>query len=324
MDKKAIAIIGIVLILAAIPLTVYLLEKRQELRTGAVASTVLSFPTEVNKRVGDSFAVNIQIDTGENQVSGADLEITFDPNVLECLSLSPGTFLVNPNSWYERIDNDSGRIVYTLGSFDSRRGSGVFASIDFRAKNAGTSPLRFEAGTSVAGIGENEALQETVSGTVIVSGGDVTPTPTSTPTPSGTPTPTPTPPPGGYLKIGLLKAWFQQQKDLLGRGHKGAVILALKQGGNVVLEKAVELDGNGEARDVELPGVGAGTYDAFVYQAGYLTKKLAGVSVGEGSELDFTKGGEEYFLVGDFNGDQEVNVLDFSIFVDSYGEQGEE
>jgi len=312
MDKRTIAVISIVLILAAIPLTVYLLEKRQELRTGAVASTVLSFPTGVDKRVGDSFAVDIQIDTGENRVSGADLEITFDPNVLECLSLSPGNFLVNPNAWYEDIDNDSGRIVYTLGSFDSRRGSGVFASIDFRAKNVGTSPLRFGAGTSVAGIGEDEALQETVSGTVIVSEGGVTPTPT------------PTPPPDGYLKIGLLKVWFQEQKDLLGRGYKGVVILALKQGGDVVLEKAVQLDEGGEAREVELPGVTAGTYDAFVYQAGYLTKKLSNVSVEEGGELDFTKGGEEYFLVGDFNGDQEVNVLDFSIFVDSYGEQGEE
>jgi len=135
--------------------------------------------------------------------------------------------------------------------------------------------------------------------------------------------PTPTPPPNGYLKLDLLKVWFQEQKDLLGRGHEGAVILALKQGDGVVFEEAVQLDENGEARDVELPGVEAGTYNAFIYEAGYLTKKLANVTIDETSnELDFTKGETEYFLVGDFNGDQEVNVLDFSIFVESYGKTG--
>jgi len=39
--------------------------------------------------------------------------------------------------------------------------------------------------------------------------------------------------------------------------------------------------------------------------------------------LDFTKGGVEHFLVGDFNGDQEVNMLDVSIFKDSYGLRGD-
>ena len=77
--------------------------------------------------------------------------------------------------------------------------------------------------------------------------------------------------------------------------------------------------------NVELPGVVVGTYNAFVYEPGYLTKKLSNVSIGQsGNTLDFTKNETEYFLVGDFNGDQEVNILDFSIFVKSYGKMGEE
>ena len=158
---------------------------------------------------------------------------------------------------------------------------------------------------------------------VLDTGGGTTPTPTPT-TPLGTPTPTPTPPPSGYLKLDLLKVWFKQQDPSLGRGHQGAVVLALKQDGDVILEKEVKLDENGEARDIELPGVEPGTYEAFIYEPGYLTKRLSPVSIEEsGNELDFTKGGTEYFLVGDFNGDQEVNILDFSIFVESYGERGE-
>lgn len=136
---------------------------------------------------------------------------------------------------------------------------------------------------------------------------------------------TPTPPPDNYLKLDLLKVWFQHQDMSSGRGHKGAVSLVLKQEGGVIFEKAFPLDENGEVRDAELPGVETGTYDAFIYTPGYLTKKLAGVVMGEGDNiLDFTKGGTEYFLFGDFNGDQEINALDFSIFAKSYSETGED
>ncbi len=127
------------------------------------------------------------------------------------------------------------------------------------------------------------------------------------------------------VTLDLVKVWFKQQEKALGRGHEGAVLLYLKQGGSIVSEKAVQFDENGEARDVELLGVTAGTYDAFIYEPGYLIKKLTNVEIGEsGNSLDFTKGETEYFLVGDFNGDQVVNILDFSIFVESYDKSGEE
>ena len=75
---------------------------------------------------------------------------------------------------------------------------------------------------------------------------------------------------------------------------------------------------------MELPGIGVGIYEVFIYEPGYLTKKLSNVTLNQtGNTLDFTKNETEYFLVGDFNGDQEVNILDFSIFVESYGKQGE-
>jgi len=163
----------------------------------------------------------------------------------------------------------------------------------------------------------------------------LTPTPTPTPTPSPAPTPTPTPTrtltptptlvPLVGLKLDLLKVWFQKQDISLGSGHKGAALLYLKSGGTVVLKKAVLLDGNGEARNVELPGVGSGTYNALIYQAGYLTKKLTNVEIREGgNSLDFTRGETEYFLVGDFNGDQIVNIMDFSILIKNYNKRGEE
>lgn len=664
MNTKIIAFAALVLVLASIPLTVGLVRQRQELRIGAASATTLSIsPAAVTQSIGDVFTVTVQIKTGINQVVGVQLNLSFDNLVLESLNISPGGFLDSPTELIKKIDNNTGKISYGLASFTPKEGTGVLASISFKAKAAGTSSLIFSTGTSVAASGEGEALQGTTPGSITVTSGGGTPTPTPatppgtptptptvpttppgcryqcssdsdclsnlkcqlvglirrcvnpncpddwdcvcpaptptpttppvirdgcilncsvregvawcnvtvttdesymgcryrwggvgqyteggcsglssfnycywgydgmqtiiaevyagregggpiianctsnvttdcsglpnqspicssingpsqvlpnsetsftadasdpdgpetgfiymwsvscgkivgavggqrvdtiawkapatptsctisanvedvrgaeancpaktvqvtgdaptpTPTPGGPtptptptppagvqamiisnyqdfrggieepfasvkswtltegdglktvwakfkvggvwttpvsdsitldkgaqPTPTPTPPPGGYLKLDLLRVWFKQQDKSLGRGHEGGVLLILKQGGNVVLEKAVQLDENGEARGVELPGVGAGTYDAFIYEPGYLTKKLAGVSITEtGSTLDFTRGGSDYLLPGDFNGDQVVNVLDFSIFVKSYDKEGE-
>jgi len=111
----------------------------------------------------------------------------------------------------------------------------------------------------------------------------------------------------------------------LGKGHEGGVLLYLKQEGKTVFKEVFHLDENGEARDLLLTDVVPGVYDARIHEPGYLIKELAGVELKEsGNQLDFTKGETEEFLVGDFNGDQEVNVLDFSIFVSSYGEKGVE
>lgn len=352
MNRKTLTIIGIGLILLIIPLTIYLGQRRQRLITEAAPTTVLSVsPSQINQTVGSTFTANIYIATGENYAVGADLNLAFNPSVLECLSLSIGDFFDNPITppFFENINNQTGKLRYSIGSLVEKRGSGVFAVVEFRAESVGTSTLSFESGTSVAGIGEDEALLNTASGTITISSTPtitptptatptpiptVTPTPTITPTPTPsvsptptlTPTPTPTPPPGGYLQLDLLRVWFQQQVIAPNhRGHEGGIILALKQGGSVVLEKEVKVDENGEARNVDLPGASAGTYEAFIYEPGYLTKKISGVELrATGNELDFTKGGTEYFLVGDFNGDQEVGILDFSIFVESYGQSGEE
>lgn len=150
--------------------------------------------------------------------------------------------------------------------------------------------------------------------------------PVPTPTPAPTPTITPTPTPGGEgVTLGLVKVAFGHQNPALGRGHRGLVSLYFKRDdGTVFGETAVQLDQDGKARNVGLLDVVPGTYDAFIYEPGYLIKKLAGASIEDGSELDFTKGGTEYFLVGDFNGDQEVNIFDVSIFIDNYGLRGGE
>ncbi len=192
MNKKITAVIVLFLILVLIPLTVYLVRKRQELRSRAAPATVLSVsPAVVTKKVDDTFQINVQISTGDNQIVGTDLSLSFNSLVLEATTITPGGFLDNPQELKKTIDNQTGKIIYSLASFNSKKGTGTLASINFKAKDKGTSSLVFNSGTSVAGIGETEALQNTLSGSITITGSETSSTPS--PTPSSSPSPSPTP-----------------------------------------------------------------------------------------------------------------------------------
>lgn len=285
--------------------------------------------------VGDSGRVEVKI-SGATNISGYEFRISFDYQAIrvdrvEVLNPPTGVSILPLGP---EIDNGVGSIA--VGALN-------YAGEDLLA-GATTALIRISITTLRTGTTNlsftDAILTDTNYRTVTVSTTDgrvqtgsiptPTPTPTSTPIPTPTQLPTPTPttiPPGqpSSLKLDLLKVWFQKQDKSLGRGHEGTVLFYLKRGGAVVLERVVRLDDNGEARNVELPGVGSGTYDALIYKSGYLTKKLANVEIREvGNNLDFTKRETEYFLVGDFNGDQVVNILDFSILIKNYNKRGEE
>lgn len=81
---KKIFLLGfIIVILVAIPFSVYLAQKRQNISSKATASTTLSFePSSKTVSVGDTLTLNIFLDPGKgtppNQVSYAKLSINFD------------------------------------------------------------------------------------------------------------------------------------------------------------------------------------------------------------------------------------------------------
>lgn len=167
-------------------------QQRKQLRSKAAPATVLSIVLpSVTKQMNEAFSLSIQIDTGENQVVGVDLSLSFNPAVLEVVDILPGGFFSSPQQLAKNIDNQVGTIIYSLGSFIANQGSGTIALISIKAKGEGISTLNFNPETSVAGVGEAEALQSTISGIITVLGVIPTATPTLVP-PTSTPIP-PTP-----------------------------------------------------------------------------------------------------------------------------------
>ncbi|MDP3988207.1 MAG: PKD domain-containing protein [Candidatus Levybacteria bacterium] len=85
LSGKKLFLFGVfIILLIAIPLTAYLVQKQQETRSRATKSTTLSFvPTSsesspIAKSVGDTFSLDVMIDPGTNEVIHTTLSINYD------------------------------------------------------------------------------------------------------------------------------------------------------------------------------------------------------------------------------------------------------
>jgi len=208
MNKRTLSVLILIFLLLSLPVAIWLVKRQQEIRMRATPATTLAIsPPSVTKTVGDSFVLQITVNTETNSVVAADLDINFNPQVLELTGISPGEFFTSPTEASKTINNTTGNVLYALTSFTAQPGSGNLASVVFNAKGVGTSPISFGSQTGVYASGGENVLQQTSPGTVNITGGATpTPTPTSgptsTPTPAGqgggtipTSTPTPTPKP---------------------------------------------------------------------------------------------------------------------------------
>ena len=98
---KKIFLLGfIIVILIAIPLSVYIAQQRQRTTSQAAKSTVLSFePAQPTIKVGETLTLNVVLDptsgSTANQVSFAKLIINFDPSKFTTVA---GSLAPNPNS----------------------------------------------------------------------------------------------------------------------------------------------------------------------------------------------------------------------------------
>ena len=170
--------------------------------------TVVRFaPSSTNLSVGQTVAVNIQVDSVTG-LAGLDILMSFNPAVLEVPDADPatagvqvalGSFLTPGFVLKNEVDTAQGKINIAFvqrAPTPPVSGSGVLATVTFKAKANGTSALTFNRASLSDANGV--ALANTLQNGQVTVGGGAGPTPTPTTPPSGpTPTPTPTTPPGG-------------------------------------------------------------------------------------------------------------------------------
>lgn len=200
--KRIVIIVVSLILLLAIPASVFLTMRTQELRKRAAPATTLTLtPTTITKGVGEEFTLEARMNTGDNQIVAVELNLTFDPTKLQADWIHNGTMFPNILS-SGTVGN--GTVSIALGATNTTTpitGTGTVATIKFKTLAATTAPVavRFAADTFVGALneGSTNALTSSVPATITItgSGAGVTPTTTITAatTPSVTLTPTLTP-----------------------------------------------------------------------------------------------------------------------------------
>jgi hypothetical protein len=157
----------------------------------AVAPAVLGFdPQQAELAVGDTFTVAVRINDVV-ALYGADVRFSFDPQVLQGLSVIAGDAPRPDFTVRRQVDNISGTVWYAATSISPTlpfSGTGTVVSVVFRARTAGTSVFAFTYHKLVQRTGLPCTYTVGPAGQVRVRA--VTSTPT--PTPSSTATMTPT------------------------------------------------------------------------------------------------------------------------------------
>ncbi|MBI5449226.1 hypothetical protein HY948_02805 [Candidatus Gottesmanbacteria bacterium] len=155
--RKIVGVVLGILFLAAVPLTVFLVSQRQELRKKAAPATTLSLiPSAITKKVGDIFTVEAQMDTGENRIIAVEMHIIYDPTILEAQTITNGPLF--PNVLASGII-ERGTASISVGAATTTNpvsGTGTAATIRFKALTNTEAPvsIRFAANTFAGAIGE--------------------------------------------------------------------------------------------------------------------------------------------------------------------------
>jgi len=217
--KKLILLGFAVILLIAIPLTVYLVQKQQETRGRATRSTTLSIePSTASTTVGQTISFDIMVDPGGiNIVTLATLIINYEPDKLTTAAgfvpnITGCTDPGHPGLFCRVLQEP----IYSSGSISAVLAISPLdppiqtrtkiATITFQAQsitNPGTTtPITFGDETQVRSSGDNESFSDNVlyqtipANVTITAGTAISPTPTPTTSvinPTVTPTRTPTP-----------------------------------------------------------------------------------------------------------------------------------
>ena len=175
----------LLLLIGGVGTGVYLIQQPQQTVSQAALSPVsLNFqPSEIQITAGAEFSVDVFANGDNNQITGVDLSITFDPEILTLKSISPKGFLpkilVPP-------EIASGSASVSLGTEGSSgvTGSGVIASLLFETKpdSPPSTQISFDpTGTKIKVLNRSQESLNDILGNALVT---IVPAPESEQTPS--------------------------------------------------------------------------------------------------------------------------------------------
>lgn len=209
--RHKFSLIGIVVLLFALPLILFLVKQKQETRTQAAKSTTLTFlpsttqSEPLNKNLGEEFTFDLMVNPGTNLVSLAKIEVLYDHTKMTLSPTNP--LVVNSIAFPEIIEGPvytTGKvqIVISTGSDQTRviQEPTKALTLKFKGTSVISTSVSFGPNNMLYSIAPNDSSNEDVLSTTtpayvkINNAPAPSPTPTSNPTPTLSPSPSPTTP----------------------------------------------------------------------------------------------------------------------------------
>jgi hypothetical protein len=130
-------------------------------------------PTYIEATPGEELTISIEVKPSGWGVSGGEIKLAFDPDVLQAIDIEPGSFLgPSPIVGLEQLDNQAGEIRLALarvGETEVPSPAGVLATVKFKVPDSADSGI-YEIELTVVGLAD-ENFQDisgfTVQGAII-------------------------------------------------------------------------------------------------------------------------------------------------------------
>lgn len=128
-------------------------------------------PAETSVGLGTTFALNLIIESGVNEVVGTQVYLSYNPAIVRATNILPGNFFQNAIETIKRLD--TGLIEYVLHippDNPPSRGDAILAQITFEALSEGVTDLTIASNSLIAAINLDgvNALKTRYKGTITV------------------------------------------------------------------------------------------------------------------------------------------------------------
>lgn len=99
-----------------------------------IQTTLTISSTPVAGSTPSAYTTDVIVNTGQNNITSVQLELSYDPKVLTNVDIETGSFFINPVIALKTIDKVNGRITYAISPGDGVGvlGQGILAKISFK------------------------------------------------------------------------------------------------------------------------------------------------------------------------------------------------
>ena len=141
--------------------------------SGAEPQVIVSLePSLVRVAPGEEFTISVSVDPGGRGISGGEVDLKFDPRVLEAREIVPGDLLgPEPLFGLKEVDNEKGSLRVALarkGSTSAPTKPGILITVKFSVAE-GAPPGRYEISVEFAGFAD-EAFNDVPREQMLVKG----------------------------------------------------------------------------------------------------------------------------------------------------------